>query len=337
MPRPIIIDCLAGKLTADEKALFSEIKPFGFILFKRNCENPNQLKALTDEFREVTGDEDIPILIDQEGGRVARLGPPQWRKSPSAAMIAKIYDDDPDLALTVAEANAFIMASELKEVGINVDCAPVIDLLYEGAHCVIGDRSYGAHWERVTRLGLAVAEGFLSGGVIPMIKHIPGHGRSVVDSHQSLPVVDCSLDVLRASCFKPFKKLNHLPCAMTAHIIYSDIDPTYPATLSKKVIKNIIRDEIGFTSVLISDDISMKALTGTALDNARNSIEAGCDLALYCNASFEERETVLKGLNDISSKDNARLRAEFARGRKKAPNRDQKELLIWLDTVLGSF
>ena len=333
MSRPIIIDCSSLRLSLDEKSLFSEVKPFGFILFKRNCESPDQVRALTDEFREITNNPDIPILIDQEGGRVARLRPPYWRDVPPAATFARLYEKDKELGLKAARINARIMASELETLGVNVNCAPVVDLLYDGAHLIVGDRSYGTDIRQVTDIARAVGEGFMAGGITPIIKHIPGHGRAMLDSHYDLPIIDTDFDELNKSCFEPFRALNDFPAAMTAHIIYSQIDPDYPATLSKKLIRDVIRKKIGFKSVLISDDVSMKALKGSPLDNVISSLNAGCDLALYCNAELKDREIVLKGLEAMDGEQSQKIIKKLVPS-KVSDNVNIKELQMWLDDTL---
>ncbi|MFC7050809.1 beta-N-acetylhexosaminidase [Emcibacter nanhaiensis] len=334
MPRPVITDCDGTRLTEEEKSLFSELEPFGFILFARNCENPDQVRALTDEMREVVGREDIPILIDQEGGRVVRLDPKVWRKPPAPKVFADLYEIDPDRAVEALSVNSFLIAMDLAELGITIDCFPLLDLLFEGAHNIIGDRSFGSDPAKVIALGIAACEGLVSGGVLPMIKHIPGHGRAKVDSHEELPVVEAPLEDLRNLDFVPFQALSGMGCAMTAHVTYSAIDPEHPATLSSKLIRQIIRKEIGFTGVLFSDDISMKALSGTAAENAKGALRAGCDLVLHCNASLEEREDVLKSLYDFNPTNEAWIRDVL--GRRRMPREiDKKSLQNWLNEALG--
>lgn len=336
MIHPVITDVEGLKITADEKALFKEYRPFGFILFKRNCHSPEQLKALTDEMRDISQNEDIPILIDQEGGRVARLGPPHWKKYPSAETYSHIYEASPDLATTAVQIHASLMAADLVEAGINVDCYPVADLLFEGADKVIGDRSYGDRPNKVSFLARAASEGMLSNGVSPITKHIPGHGRADVDSHLKLPVVDTPLDILRETDFIPFINLNDMPCAMTAHVIYSEIDAHNCATISPKVIKDIIRGEMGFEGVLISDDISMKALSGTPAENAIDALEAGCDLALHCNGTLEDRRAVLEATKDKMIDENNRL-IEILK-KKRAPRDINQEMLYdWLLNVIKGY
>ncbi|MDA7568321.1 beta-N-acetylhexosaminidase [Emcibacteraceae bacterium] len=311
MVLPVISDVEGLEMSADEKALFKEHKPFGFILFKRNCDNQKQLKKLTDQMRDVVDDKDVPILVDQEGGRVARLGPPSWKKYPAAQTYSDIYELNPDMAIKAVKIHAMLMADDLLKSGINVDCYPVLDILFDGADKVIGDRSFGRTSEKIIALAGAGAEAMMSVGVTPIIKHIPGHGRADVDSHLSLPIVDTKINELKETDFLPFKSLNKLPCAMTAHVIYSDIDKINCATISKKVITEIIREEINFKGVLFSDDITMKALNKTAADNAKDALNAGCDLALHCNGSLNDRRAVLNATDDLNDEEYQRLKSYF--------------------------
>ncbi|MBV8651617.1 MAG: glycoside hydrolase family 3 protein, partial [Alphaproteobacteria bacterium] len=241
-PRAVIFGCAGKTLEASEHAFFRDADPLGFILFARNCETPDQIRALIGELRDSVGRADAPVLIDQEGGRVARLRPPHWRSYPSGAQIAALGKDAADAARTAAH----LIADDLRRLGITIDCLPVLDLSFPGADAVIGDRSFGADPERVAELGRAQCEGLLSGGVLPVIKHIPGHGRGTVDSHFALPVVDASREALEAADFAPFRKLNDAPWAMTAHIVYTALDPDRAATLSPTVIDEVIRGVIGF-------------------------------------------------------------------------------------------
>lgn len=336
MYHPVISDVQGLEISADERTLFNECRPYGFILFKRNCDTPEQVKALTDEMREIVGHEYAPILIDQEGGRVARLQPPHWPRYPGAGTFSKLYDVNPDLATAAVQVHASLMAADLNSIGVTVDCYPVADLLFDGADKIIGDRAYGAQPNKVSVLARAAAEGMISGGVIPIIKHIPGHGRADVDSHLSLPVVDTPLDELRNNDFIPFQRLNDIPCAMTAHVIYSAVDAKQCATISSKVINEIIRGEIGFEGVLFSDDISMKALEKTPEGNALEALAAGCDLALHCNGSLEERRDVLIATKDLLLGSENRLNPYFA---KKRPAREieRDKLYGWLMDVIEEF
>ena len=311
MVRPVISDVEGFEISAAEKELFQEIRPFGFILFKRNCDTQDQLKCLTDQMRDVTEDDNIPILVDQEGGRVARLGPPSWNKYPSAETYSDIYNDNEELAIEAVKLHAMLIANDLLKAGINVDCYPVLDLLFDGADKVIGDRSFGRTPDKIITLARSGAEAMMSMGVTPIIKHIPGHGRADVDSHLSLPKVTTTINELRRADFMPFKALNDMPCAMTAHVIYSDIDENNCATISKKVITEIIREELGFKGVLFTDDITMKALNKSAAQNAKDSLTAGCDLALHCNGDLSDRRAVLEATDDLMSDEYARLKSFF--------------------------
>ncbi|HZU89121.1 MAG TPA: glycoside hydrolase family 3 N-terminal domain-containing protein, partial [Stellaceae bacterium] len=260
-PRALILGCAGERLDAAERDFFAAAEPLGFILFRRNCGNPAQLRDLVAALRDSVGRPDAPVLIDQEGGRVARLQPPHWRRYPAPARIAALPDPSAEEA---AWLGARLIADDLAALGITVDCLPVLDLAMAGADPVIGDRAYGDAPERVVRLAGAVARGLLDGGVLPVVKHIPGHGRARVDSHFACPVVDTRRDELSRTDFAPFRALAHLPWAMTAHIVYAAIDRGAPATVSPVVIGEIIRGEIGFEGVLVSDDLSMRAL-GRAL------------------------------------------------------------------------
>lgn len=300
-PHPIkaVIFGLAGtELTEEERSFFASVRPAGFILFKRNCDNPEQIKKLNKSLRDCVSWH-APILIDQEGGRVARLGPPHWRKSPPAGDFAKIAETDIEAAKKATYENAVKMAEELEELGINVDCAPMADILFPECHDIVGDRSFGSDPEIVATLAGEMARGLTDGGVMPVLKHIPGHGRAKCDSHESLPVVDASRDDLDKMDFVPFSKLNKLPWGMTAHITYTAIDPENPATLSKKVI-DVIRNKIGFKGILLTDDLSMKALKGSYAQRTKKSIEAGCDIVLHCNGKMEEMQEVANACPELS-------------------------------------
>lgn len=286
-------------LTADERDFFRDVQPYGYIVFARNIDTPDQVKRLTAELRELAGGEALPILIDQEGGRVARLRPPHWRKSPSAAeLVAE--------AMSVEDArqrvylNARLLADELRELGITVNCAPVADIPVAGADAIISDRAYGTDAETVATLAAEMARGLTDSGVLPVVKHIPGHGRATVDSHHALPVVDAPLEVLQQTDFAPFKALAHLPYAMTAHIIYTAIDPDHCATMSPAVIQ-IVREQIGFKGLLMTDDLSMNALSGDFAERTRAALAAGCDLILHCNGDMVEMQAIAGVLPTITS------------------------------------
>lgn len=315
-PGAVIFGSKGPVLSERERAFFKEADPWGFIVFARNIENPDQLAALTQSYREAVG-RDAPILIDQEGGRVQRLRPPHWRSYPTGAAYGALYSADPEKGLEAARLGARLIAGELARAGVTVDCLPVLDVPVPGAHDVIGDRAYGLTPEPVIALGRAACEGLLQNGVLPIIKHIPGHGRAGVDSHEALPVVDAPLEVLQVTDFAPFRALADMPLAMTAHVIYSAIDAEAPATTSSKVIAEVIRGNIGFDGLLMSDDLSMKALGGDFGARTRASFAAGCDMVLHCNGDPGEMEAIMAEVPRLGGK--ALLRAENALGRYRPP------------------
>jgi beta-N-acetylhexosaminidase len=313
-PRAVIFGAGGTALTDDEKKFFRSADPLGFILFARNCENPAQVTKLVAELREAVRRDDAPVLIDQEGGRVARLKPPHWREYPPAAAFAALNNP-----AEVAFLGARLMADDLAALGITVDCAPVLDLPAPGADAIIGDRAYGTNPENVAALGRAVCDGLLAGGVLPVIKHIPGHGRAGVDSHLALPVVSAPRAALEAGDFAPFRALHHMPWAMTAHIVYSAIDAEHPATLSPRLISETIRASIGFSGVLISDDLSMKALPGNLPGRAKSAWEAGCDVVLHCNGELKEMAGIARAVGPLSAA--SRRRLDFGEKRRVAERR----------------
>lgn len=305
--KAIIFGCAGPRLTAEERRFFAGADPLGFILFARNCVDPAQLRALVAELRAAVGRVDAPVLIDQEGGRVQRLGPPHWPKRPPAAVFAGLAKRDREAGGAAARLNARLMAADLHDAGISVDCAPVIDLPVPGAHDVIGDRAHGDTPELVAALGRAVCEGLIAGGVQPVIKHIPGHGRARADSHVELPVVDTTLAELRRSDFRPFVALNAMPWAMTAHVLYRAIDGARPVTTSRHAIETIIRGEIGFDGVLLSDDVSMEALKGTLAERARAVLAAGCDVAIHCSGKLDEMRVIAAEVSRLSAEAERRV------------------------------
>jgi beta-N-acetylhexosaminidase len=310
-PRAIVLGCGGATLSAFEQDFFAAVDPLGFILFRRNCSSAEQVRALVASLRECVGRPDAPILIDQEGGRVARLQPPHWRRYPSAARLASLPDPLAEAAVHLASR---LIADDLQALGVTVDCLPVLDLPAAEADPVIGDRAYGSEPDRAARLGRAACEGLLEGAVLPVIKHIPGHGRARVDSHYACPVVATGRDELARTDFAPFRALAGMPWAMTAHIVYAGIDPAAPATLSPRVVQEVIREEIGFDGVLISDDLSMRALGGGLDERTSRALAAGCDLVLHCNGHPAEMEQVAAAAGPISPRAAARLaRAEAVR------------------------
>jgi beta-N-acetylhexosaminidase len=301
-----VFGCAGPVVGPEEAAFFREARPWGFILFGRNIETPDQVRAIVSALRETVGRPDAPVLIDQEGGRVQRLGPPHWSHMPPGRAYA---DVEPEIAWLGGR----LIAHDLHAVGINVDCAPVVDVPTSGAHDIIGDRAHGTDPQCVARIARALAEGLITGGVAPIIKHIPGHGRAAADSHLALPVVDTPLAELEAHDFAPFRALADLPMAMTAHVVYAAVDPERPATTSPAVIDRVIRGSIGFDGLLISDDLSMKALRGDYASRARASLDAGCDVVLHCNGALDEMRAVAAGARPLDGRSLQRAQAALAR------------------------
>ena len=275
-------------LTPDERSFLRAEPPWGFILFKRNIRDKAQTADLVAEMRQIVGRSNAPVLIDQEGGRVQRLEPPIWPSYPAGATFGRIFARDSAKGLRAARLSARLIAADLAEIGVDVDCLPIADVPVPGADNVIGDRAYGANPTTVAAVGRAVADGLSDGGVLPILKHIPGHGRATVDSHHLLPVVDTPRGELEAVDFAPFKALADLPMAMTAHVIYSAYDPTRPATTSATIVNQVIRGSIGFDGLLMGDDVSMNALDGSIAQRSRDTIAAGCDIVLACNGKLHE-------------------------------------------------
>ena len=304
-----ICGCSGLALTVDELAFIRDSHPWGLILFKRNVDSPAQVAALTRQFRETAGRENAPVLVDQEGGRVQRLGPPHWPRYPAAARFGAVYAADPLRGIAAARAVTRLIADDLRQVGITVDCLPVLDVPQPGSHDIIGDRAYATSAESVAVLARSAIAGALSGGVLPVIKHIPGHGRAKADSHLSLPVVQASREELSRTDFLPFAALADAPMAMTAHVVYTALDAELPATLSAEVIQSVIRGAIGFNGLLMSDDLSMRALSGTMRSRAAGAIAAGCDVALHCNGELGEMHEVAAAAGSLDGPALARAEA----------------------------
>jgi beta-N-acetylhexosaminidase len=316
-PHAFITGLSATELNADERAFIRSELPWGFILFKRNVESPEQVARLVDELKTSAGRSDVPVLIDQEGGRVQRLGPPQWPVYPPGALFGALYDADAARGLKAARLSARLIAADLAELGITVDCLPLADVPVAGADAVIGDRAYGAEPEKVARIARAVTEGLQQGGILPVLKHIPGHGRATADSHLRLPEVKTSKSELERTDFAAFRPLADLPMAMTAHVVFSAIDPVHPATTSATIIQQVIRGVIGFQGLLMSDDVSMNALSGSIADRTRASFAAGCDMVLHCNGKLDEMRQVAAAAPELSGK--ALLRAQDALASRRPP------------------
>jgi beta-N-acetylhexosaminidase len=313
-----ITGCAGPTLSAQETNFLKRYNPWGLILFKRNCETPEQLEVLTSSFRSAVGRRDAPVFVDQEGGRVQRLGPPSnaWRKYPKARAYGDLYRRDPVAALRSARHVGRLMADDLIAVGITANCLPVLDLPQPGSHDVIGDRAYSLDREQVMVLARAHAAGLMDGGVLPVIKHIPGHGRAMADSHLALPVVDAAREDLRHSDFPPFAAFADAPMAMTAHVVYTALDKKSPATLSRKIVKSVIRGEIGFRGLLMTDDLSMKALSGSISEKCEQALAAGCDVILHCNGDLREMEQAAAAAGLLKGKALRRARAALKSARK---------------------
>ncbi|MDB5458405.1 MAG: Beta-hexosaminidase [Caulobacteraceae bacterium] len=289
-----IFGCAGPRLSAQEKAFFREVKPWGFILFARNIQTADQTRALIDDLRAAAGDDNALVFVDQEGGRVQRLKPPLARLRRPAQMFGALYARDPQGAVEAVTLNHQLIAHELRALGFDADCAPCVDLRLPETHAVIGDRAFGHDPSEISALGRAAMDGLLAGGVAPVIKHIPGHGRAMADSHMELPVVETPLGVLEATDFQPFKGLADAPMAMTAHVVFTAVDPDACVTLSHRAIETVVRGFIGFDGLLMSDDLSMHALGGSFEERTRLSIGAGCDVVLHCNGEPGEMHAIAK-------------------------------------------
>jgi len=333
--KAVIFGCSGPVLTDGERRFFEQSHPAGFILFERNCQDPDQVRRLVGELRETVNRPDAPVLIDQEGGRVQRLKPPHWRDAPPPGAFAALAGNDLGAAEEAVRLNGQLIAAELSGLGITVNCAPVLDIPAPGAHEIIGDRAFGSDPEIVAALGMAAAAGHFQGGVIPVIKHIPGHGRAKADSHEELPVVDAGAEELTETDFSPFRALNSLPWAMTAHVVYTALDGDNPATTSSEVISRTIRGTIGFQGVLVSDDIGMKALGGPFEERTKAVLAAGCDLVLHCSGDMAEMEAVAAGAGPVTDEGLARLKNGEAM-RKAPKDIDAAAIQARLDEIMNA-
>jgi beta-N-acetylhexosaminidase len=309
--RAAIYGCAGPELSDDERAFFREADAAGFIVFQRNCIDQQQLLRLTDEFREITGRADVPILIDQEGGRVARMKPPHWPAFPAADAFARLYRAAPSSAIEASRSNARALALMLRSAGVNVNCLPLLDVRQEGASDIIGDRALGCDPMQVAALGRAVLDGMASAGVVGVIKHIPGHGRALVDSHKERPVVTASEEELAVD-LEPFERLRAAPMGMIAHLVYTAWDPERVASQSPTVVHEIIRRRIGFEGWLISDDLGMEALRGDSGVRAAAVVEAGCDVALHCSGIMDEMLRVAASVPEMTPEGQERLARAMA-------------------------
>ena len=316
-PRAFITGISGFTLTADERTFLREANPWGAILFKRNISDRVQVSELTDIIRSVLSRE-APILVDQEGGRVQRLGPPHWPAYPAGVRFGALYDRRRGDGLEAAELGARLIAHDLREVGIDTDCLPLADVPVAGGDPVIGDRAYGDRPDKVAEIAAAVARGLMRGGVVPVLKHLPGHGRATADSHLKLPVVDTGRAELERTDFAAFRPLAALPMGMTAHVVFSSLDPATPATTSATMVREVIREWIGFTGLLMSDDVSMGALSGTIAQRSRAALDAGCDVVLHCNGDLGEMREVAAQAPELSG--DALRRADAALAARGVPD-----------------
>lgn len=339
-PKALITDVAGTVMTADERAFLRDADPWGLILFgqqghnDRNINTPDQVRALIDDFREAVGRADAPVLIDQEGGRVQRLKPPQWPAYPSGAAYGRLYDIDPELGLRAAFLGGRLIAHDLAALGITVDCLPLGDVPVSNADRIIGNRAYGLTPAKVAALAAAVADGLMDGGVLPVLKHLPGHGRATVDSHLALPVVTADHATLAATDFAAFRPLSRLPMGMTAHVVFSAFDPVAPATTSATMVREVIRRDIGFDGLLMSDDISMQALAGSLGERSRASLAAGCDVVLHCNGSLAERIDVAEAVPPLAG-DAARRAAAALAARRDPSHLDIKAARVEFAALLA--
>lgn len=331
----VVFGCAGPVLEPAEQAFFRQADPFGFILFARNCESPGQVAELVAALRAAVGRPDAPILIDQEGGRVSRMRPPAWRQPAAAARFGRLAGADPAAAIEAVRLNARLIAADLHDAGITVDCAPVLDIAQADTTEAIGDRAFAADPELVTELGRSACAGLLAGGVLPVLKHLPGHGRARVDSHYALPRVDADHATLAASDFRPFAALADQPLAMTAHLLYMAIDAARPATQSPRVIQDIIRGEIGFAGLLFSDDISMQALQGDLATRTARALAAGCDVVLHCTGVLEQMRAIADAIGPMT--DAAVTRWDKAGAALRPPEpADRAALMARLTDLLGA-
>lgn len=316
-PRAFITGLAGLTISPQERAFLRDFEPWGAILFKRNVDNPAQVTDLVREFRDTVDRPDAPVLIDQEGGRVQRLGPPHWPKYPPAAAYNAVSRADRAGGRALARLGSRLVGLDLEHLGIDVDCLPVADIPIAGADGIIGDRAYGDTVEEVVPLARAAAEGLMAAGVLPVLKHIPGHGRANADSHLALPVVNADRETLERTDFAAFRALADLPIAMTAHVVFTAYDPRLPATTSRTMIDQVIRGFIGFNGLLMSDDVSMQALSGTIAERTSAALAAGCDIALHCNGDFAEMQAVAANAPVLAG--NALRRAQSALARRRPP------------------
>lgn len=335
MSKAFITGLSGTTLTAPERDFIRAEQPWGFILFRRNIETPAQVAELTRQVRDVLGVADVPVLVDQEGGRVQRFRPPNWPLYPAGAVFGRLYDIEAALGLTAARLSARLIADDLTQVGVTVDCLPLADVPVPGADDVIGDRAYGEEPKKVAAIARAVTEGLERGGILPILKHIPGHGRAMADSHLSLPVVATPRDELEHIDFAAFRPLADLPMAMTAHVVFSAYDAAQPATTSATMIEQVIRGLIGFQGLLMSDDVGMNALAGSIAERTRTLLAAGCDMVLHCSGELGEMQQVARETPELSGKALERARAALASRKRPTKPFDRAAVRAELDGLIG--
>jgi beta-N-acetylhexosaminidase len=322
------------ELGADERQFIRAERPWGFILFKRNIDTPAQVTSLVQELREAVGNPDAPVLIDQEGGRVQRLGPPHWPAYPPGAVFGALYDIEPKLGFQAARLSSRLIAADLIDLGVTVDCLPLADVPVDGSDAVIGNRAYGTEPAKVAAIARAVTDGLVEGGVLPVLKHIPGHGRATADSHFRLPTVDTPRQELERTDFAAFQPLADLPMAMTAHVVFSALDPAHPATTSATIISQVIRGVIGFQGLLMSDDVSMNALAGTIAERTRAIVTAGCDMILHCNGKLDEMRDVARETPELTGEALERAKRALASRHQPQPL-DRQAARAELDALIN--
>ena len=335
MSKAFITGLSGTMLTPAERDFIRAERPWAFILFRRNIDTPAQVAALTAEVRNVLGEPDAPFLVDQEGGKVQRFRPPNWPLYPAGAAFGQLYDIEPALGLKAARLSARLIADDLAKVGVTVDCLPLADVPVPGADDVIGDRAYGEEPKKVAAIARAVTEGLEQGGILPILKHIPGHGRATADSHLKLPVVDTPKSELESIDFAAFKPLADLPMAMTAHVVFSAYDPAQPATTSATMIERVIRGLIGFQGLLMSDDVGMNALAGSIAERTRALLAAGCDMVLHCSGELPEMQQVARETPELSGKALQRAKAALASRKTPAKSFDRMAARAELDGLIG--
>ncbi|PCI46528.1 MAG: beta-N-acetylhexosaminidase [Alphaproteobacteria bacterium] len=333
----VIFGCSGLRLTRGEIDLFKVVKPWGLILFSRNLQAPDQVKALVGDFKDATGRDDAIILIDQEGGRVSRLPETFWRIPPSPTIFSEIYKINPHTAEEAVFLNYRLIAHDLKSLGINVNCAPMLDIPRAGSSPVVTDRAFGTNPEIVSRLAEKAIQGMKAGGVAPVLKHAPGHGRATVDSHHLVPRVDASVKSLADTDYKPFIMLKNEAMLMTAHIIYNAIDPSLPGTISPIIIKDIIRSKLGFNGLIMTDDINMHALSGPVPQRAKLALDAGCDIILHCSGSLDEMSQIADVVSHLKGSGLDRTRVAEAQAYAKADEIDVGQIQERLDIILRDY